>query len=32
MYFSPSDLIKKLTYISHFTTIINSGINFLIYR
>jgi len=30
-YFRPSDLIKKLTNVSHFTAIINSGINFLIY-
>jgi len=29
--FRPSDTIKKLTYVSHFTTILNSGINFLIY-
>ena len=28
----PSDWIKKLTYVSHCTTIINSGINFIIYR
>jgi len=29
--FRPSDAIKKLTYVSHLTTILNSGINFLIY-
>lgn len=29
--FRPTELFDKLTYISHFTTIINSGVNFLIY-
>jgi len=31
VYFRPIEFIKTLTYISHFTTIINSGVNFLIY-